>query len=378
MAVPSEASEASLTFTLFGLFEARLHAELLPPPPTRKSQWLLALLVLRSGAELRRDWLAWLLWPNRPEAAALANLRNCLKDLRRSLGPAAGRIQTLTARTLTLDLAGVEVDVVSFDRAVARKDGTSLEQAVALYRGPLLEDCAEEWIVPDRQCREQAYLSALETLAQAALAANELSAAERYLRRTVTVEPLRESAHRTLMQVLIAGGNHTAASQVYWELRRHLRRELNTEPDPETIAFFQQHRGRAGAGETRRAAPETARQDRGGIDPGAEIGTGPRSIGLAPSHLPVQPTPLVGRAREVTAVKDLLQREDLRLVTLTGPGGIGKTRLALRIAGELQDVYRHGVFFIDLAPIFDPELVASTIAYGLGFRSKPASRSATA
>jgi DNA-binding SARP family transcriptional activator len=118
---------------------------------------------------VRRDWLAWLLWPQRPEAAALANLRNCLKDLRRSLGSEAGRLHTPTARTLSVDLAGAAVDIIAFDQAVVRGDVSSLEEAVALYRGPLLEECAEEWTIPERQQREQAYLAALETLARAAL-----------------------------------------------------------------------------------------------------------------------------------------------------------------------------------------------------------------
>jgi DNA-binding SARP family transcriptional activator len=84
-----EPTDAPLTLNLFGLFEARLHGDLLPPPARRKSQWLLALLVLRCGSELRRDWLAWLLWPHQPEPAALASLRNRLKDLHRFLGPDA-------------------------------------------------------------------------------------------------------------------------------------------------------------------------------------------------------------------------------------------------------------------------------------------------
>src|SRR5205085_1616592 len=117
-----------------------------------------------------------------------------------------------------------------------------LRRAVALYRGPLLEECAEEWVFQERQTREQAYLQALEALAAGALAADDPAEAERCLRRVVAVDPLRESTQRALMQVLAAGGNYAAALLVYRELRARLHRDLNAEPDPQTRALFQRLR----------------------------------------------------------------------------------------------------------------------------------------
>ena len=87
-----------------------------------------------------------------------------------------------------------------------------------------------------------------------------------------------------------------------------------------------------------------------------------RTLEAHPNNLPIQPTPLIGREREIQAVSALLSRDDVRLVTLTGPGGIGKTRLGLQVAANLIDRYEHGVFLVELAPIADPTLVASTIA----------------
>src|SRR5712692_9243067 len=84
-----------------------------------------------------------------------------------------------------------------------------------------------------------------------------------------------------------------------------------------------------------------------------------------PHNLPVQPTPLIGRERQVTAVQQLLLREDVRLLTLTGPGGIGKTRLGLQVAAELSDHFTDGIYFVNLAPISDVELVVPTIAQTL-------------
>ncbi len=87
-----------------------------------------------------------------------------------------------------------------------------------------------------------------------------------------------------------------------------------------------------------------------------------------PNNLPVQPTPFLGREHEVAALRDLLRREDVRLVTLTGPGGTGKTRLGLQVAADVSELFKSGVFFVNLAPISDPALVVPTMAETLAIR----------
>ena len=91
-----------------------------------------------------------------------------------------------------------------------------------------------------------------------------------------------------------------------------------------------------------------------------------KTLDTSPHNLPIQPTPFIGREQEVTTARDLLGREEVRLLTLTGPGGIGKTRLGLQVAADLSERFVNGVFFVDLAPISDPDLVLSTIAQTLG------------
>src|SRR5207244_9210812 len=130
---------APVTIRLLGGFEVQVHGTPLPRLRAQPGYWLLALLALRPGAAVDRAWLAGTLWPDSPDATAAENLRTYLKDLRRALGPEAGRLRSGSARTLCLDLAGAAVDVVAFDQAIRQGDAPALEQAVTLYRGPLLE-----------------------------------------------------------------------------------------------------------------------------------------------------------------------------------------------------------------------------------------------
>jgi predicted ATPase/DNA-binding SARP family transcriptional activator len=254
--VSSDPTVAPLVIRLFGPFDVRVNGLPLPRLRSRRGQCLLALLALRDGAEVERDWLAGLLWPESAPGQGLAILRRVLTDLRRVLGPAAGRLRSPAQHSLSLELGGAAVDVTAFDAAIARGGPAALAEAVALYRGPLLEGWVEEWVFQERQVREQAYLRALETLAADARAGGNLAAAEERLRRVAAVDPLREGAQRALMQVFAAGGNYAAAIQVYRDLRQRLHREINAEPDAETQALFEQLRAearqKAGAGRGRR------------------------------------------------------------------------------------------------------------------------------
>ncbi len=95
-----------------------------------------------------------------------------------------------------------------------------------------------------------------------------------------------------------------------------------------------------------------------------------RTLENQPTNIPIQPTPLIGRKAELTAVEVELRRDEVRLLTLTGPGGAGKTRLGVQVAAELVEHFPHGVFFVALAPVVDPDLVMPTVARTLGIADK--------
>jgi non-specific serine/threonine protein kinase len=336
---------------------------------------LLALLALRHGDEVERAWVAGTLWPDSPEAAALANLRNSLTDLRQALGPEAARLRSPTSHTLGLDLAGAAVDVIAFDQAIQGGDAPALETAVGLYRGPLLEGWTEEWVFQERQARLEAYLTALETLAAQALGRGEYPTAERHLRRAAAADPLRESAQRALMQRLAASGNYAAATQVYRELRLLLHREINAGPDAETQALFTQLRAearqKAVAGRQSPVASKVDQEELRARPSPPELAPGAWRLtsGTISHHLPLQLTSFIGREDQISEVTQLLA--SYRLVTLTGAGGCGKTRLALQVAAELLESCRDGVWLAELAPLADPGLVPQAVATVLGVQEAP-------
>jgi len=124
--------------------QVRVHSRPLPNMRSRKALWLLALLTLRDGRPVEREWLARTLWPDVTQGRSDTNLRVVVSELRHALASEGGRLQSPGRHRLSLDLTGADVDLRTFDAAMNSKKLEALQQAVALYRGPLLEDCAEE------------------------------------------------------------------------------------------------------------------------------------------------------------------------------------------------------------------------------------------
>ena len=351
-AIPQEVP--ALQFWMLGRCEIHVRGLPLPAPRYRKEWWLLALLALRHDREHSRDALAAAFWPESDPDRALLYLRRSLTNLRHALGPESGRLSSPTPRTLRFDLSGASADAAEFDRALRKMASqTSAEEAltraVALYQGPLLPDCADEWVLPERAERAQAYLSALEALTREATRQGDPAGAVHLLRRLVSADPGRESATSALMEALAEGGDRAAVTLVYQDLRRFLRQDLRTDPSPETQALY------------RRLTRQEAR-------PPASV---PNAPSAPPSrrHLPIPLSDLIGRAQEIEEVTGWLQQ--CRLVTLLGAGGVGKTRLAIGAAEAALPQFVGGVWFVDLASLSAPSLVPEATAKALGIGEEP-------
>jgi predicted ATPase/DNA-binding SARP family transcriptional activator len=344
---------SGLELRLFGPMEVKVGANPLPHLRSRKGLWLLALLALRGGRDVDRDWIAGTLWPECDEAHGRRSLRQSLHDLRAALGPEARRIACDEPRTLRLDLGGISVDALEFDAALARGDRDSREEAVGLYRGPLLEDCAEEWALEGRRQREQAVIEALETLASDAALRQEYVVAANRLRAALRIDPFREDLQRALMLALAEDGSPAGALLVYRQFRALLGREMAGEPSEETTVLFRRLRDESRISmETIPAPNQNAAEAK------------KKNISALRQTLPIPLTALIGRDQDVLEVTSRLSQA--RLVTLTGTGGVGKTRLAIQVAEELAGAYSDGAVFVDLAPLENTDHVPDAVRSALG------------
>jgi predicted ATPase/DNA-binding SARP family transcriptional activator len=340
-----------LRVRLFGPITVEINGERLPALRSRRGLYLLALLTLRANREVSRLWLAGTLWPESSDSQGLENLKRSLTDLRKALGPAAELLQSPTKHTILLSLTPEQADVLAFDEALRQGSTESLAEALALYRAPLLEDCYELWVSAEQEPRHEAYFGAVERLATHKQEIGALAEVIPLLREAAARDRLREGTHRLLMEALAATGNPQAATEVYRELRSALQKESNAKPSSELTALYNRIRAVASA-----PVPAT----------GAPPPTHNLPTKLAHYNLPRPLTGLIGRENEQAAIAECLH--NACLVTLTGTGGIGKTRLALETAWEQQKLRPEGACFVDLAPLHDPNHLARVCAAALGLQ----------
>jgi predicted ATPase/DNA-binding SARP family transcriptional activator len=320
----------------------------------RQRTLLLALLLHRNEV-VSSDRLIEVLWGERPPASAPKLVQGFVSTLRRVLGD--GRLVTRTPGYLLRVEAG-ELDAERFESLVgearAAPPARSVEllaDALALWRGaPLPELRYADLAQPELARLDALRHTALEQRFEAELALGRHREALPELERLVAEEPLRERPRAQLMLALYRSGRQADALAVYADGRRTLVEELGLEPGP--------------------ALRELERQILA-QDPALDLE--PRRAD-APGNLPVPATPFLGRTREVGDVAGLLSRPEVRLLTLTGPGGSGKTRLALQVAAGLGERYPDGIWWVPLAALRDSELVPAAIGQALGARGDLAAR----
>jgi predicted ATPase/DNA-binding SARP family transcriptional activator len=311
----------------------------------RKQRALLGLLLLHAGEVVSSDRLLDELWGERPPATAASSLRNLIAQLRSVLGPNAIVTREpgylLVFEPQRLDRARFERLLAEARGAAPRERAMLLREALALWRGPPLSDLVfERFAQPEIQRLEELRLEALEERIEAELELGQGSELVAELEALVAEQPLRERLRGQLMQALYRSGRQAEALDAYQAARRMLVEELGVEPSPPLQEL---------QGAILRQDPALA----------------PAPWPAPTPKLPAQPTRFLGRTRELAEVVALLQRADLRLLTLTGAGGSGKTRLALEAARRVADDYRDGVFWVPLAGLRDAALVPASIAHAL-------------
>jgi predicted ATPase len=325
---------SNVEFRILGPLEARVGGAVVAMGAPRQ-RLLLAALLLAGPAPLRREQLIDEVWGAAPPASARHAVQVYVSRLREALGAAA-----ITGGPGATYAAAAPVDVLRFRELVSGEAGEEqLAEALGLWRGGVLADVGYEGSLRT----EIAHLEELRLLAREELADRRLqrgghAEALPDLQQLVATEPLRERARGLLMHALYLAGRQAEALDVYRAGRELMVEELGLEPSAplrELQAAILRH------------------------DPALSGRGGPRR-----RNLPAPTTALVGREREIEELAALL-RGPARLVTLTGPGGTGKTRLALGAAEALLEDFDDGAQFVDLSALRDPATVAPAIAHAI-------------
>lgn len=311
----------------------------LNPAPLPKCASLLAYLALNRQRFVPRKELAFNLWPDDPEEVALGRLRRHLHELASAFPPADTPWIVTDRANLALNAAAPwTIDLAQFESGVTSAHLRS--QAVALYEGDLAAGLDDEWLEPHRRRYREQAADALESLYAQAWLEHDASAAISYARRLLRIDPLREAVVRRLMAMLQLTGDRAAALTVYNQFAQFIRDEVGEEPMDETRAAFES----------------------------VKAGLAPV---VFPNNLPAHLTPFLGREDALAAIAQHMRA--MRLLTLVGPGGCGKTRLALAAAAFLGAAYEDGIFFIDLSGASDARsvLAAFSAPFDTGAHADP-------
>jgi DNA-binding SARP family transcriptional activator/predicted ATPase len=357
---------SSLHIHLLGPFHVTVDGVPITTFESDKVRALLALLVTEPDRPHRRETLSGMLWPGHSERSARMNLRHALANLRQAIGDrtppcdhqAAPPFLITSRQTIQFNRASdAWADVWALLDLLEPEPGREgeverLENAVDCYGGSYLQGFSlgdspefEEWALLTREQLQRLAVEALHRLASELEKAGEYERALPHAYRQVELDPWREKAHRQVMRLLALSGQRGAALAQYETCRQLLAQGLGVEPATQTTMLYSQIRKGTLQAPIR---PPSLR---------------PRQ----PHNLPASLTPFVGRETELAEIQDLLQDPACRLLTLIGPGGIGKTRLALEAARRQVESFHAGVYLVPLTELQPVEAMVPAIAAAFGF-----------
>jgi predicted ATPase/DNA-binding SARP family transcriptional activator len=418
-----------LRIGMFGGLSVQQNDRLITQFRTYKTGALLAFLACHRARPHTREELIALLWPESDLEQGRPSLSVALSSLRHQLEPPgvpAGALLMANRATVQINSATCETDVDAFNAVVtaAATAGTFAEQAkyvgdaIALYRGEFLPGYYEPWCLAERERLAEAYRRALRLRIKHLVKARDLPGAIDCARQVLQLDPLCEATHRDLLRLYVAVGRPNAALEHYHRFEQAMREETGLAPSQairrlarEITAHISQRDQDRAEDEPRAAnsppalvvedplarnaatidvadtadapADRAVPVDRPAEDQLVRGAQGPDIETSPADHLPLRFTRFFGRASDIACLVDMLSpariegtpdetpRLNHRLVTLTGPGGIGKTRLALEAADRLRTGFRGDVWFVPLAAVADGDRILETAVQSLSLIRSP-------
>ncbi len=358
----------TLQLKLFGGFEVRCDGVEVQRWPRASAKRLLKLLAVHPQHAVTMKEAASVLWSDEvPDSSSHQRLHHIVYLLRSALRQGAGdqrmdRLLRVQDRMISFSSAvQYNIDVDEFERQLdlALVDGIDvarLEHALTVYRGPLLpEDASEQWVITARRQLEQRYVGGLHALADTYAKVGNAECAINVLQRLLRAAPADERAHRELITLYGRTGRSHEANRQLTECKVALNRDLGTTPSEVTKQAYQL------AAKPRR--PSTPPEAESSVKAG-------RALDLQRHRPPAPVVRLIARERIVSDLRNKLLSGAIRLLTLVGLGGVGKTQLAIRIAYEVQHEFPNGVCFVCLAEVGD-EGFTDCIAQALGVQQRP-------
>jgi len=341
-----------LEVRLLGQFEVKRNRK----PVTissRPAQSLFAYLILSAGTLHRREKLAGMLWPDSLDDTAREKLRHALWRIRKAL-PSEPKTKYLLTDDLSIAFnASAEywLDVSSLDKLDEDASTDEIISVLSAYQGELLPGFYDEWVMLEREHINSIFEKKMARLISL------FQEEKRWLdildwgERWIKLGQKPEAAFRALMTAHAAKGDMSKVAAIYERCVRSLK-EFGIEPSEQTRGLY----------ERLKAGKET-------LETGPTVLVKEKRKESAKTHLPAPLTSFIGREREIEEVKQLLSTT--RLLTLTGPGGLGKTRLAIQSANQILNKFKDGVWWVELAPLTDGLLVTQAIAQVLAVREAP-------
>ncbi len=356
-----------LSMSMLGSFQVTMDGVDVEGFEYNKVKGLLAYLAIESDRSHHRELLAEIFWPDRPAQMARNSLRQALSILRNAIHDRSAQVPFLIISRDTVQFnrrsdywldINVFIDSVTACRESLRRGGERgantcvhwFRQSARLYRGDFLDQFLisdsppfTEWAAAKRQEYRRQAIEVFSLLSSYYEKSGDYDDALNYARRQVGLDGTQEEAHRKIIRIYYQLGDRSAAMNQYDECVQMLDSELGVKPEEETQELFERIRNRQS------------------VVPDSPNGK-PVDFLTRPHYIPLEHTPLIGRDRDISELTKMLENSDCRLITILGPGGIGKTRIAQRLAAERLEDYVDGAFFVVLAHLNSAESIVSAMS----------------